>query len=78
MPAQGLRILENRFDGFVRPLFLHSAERFVISENVLRRSSHDAIRIRERCEAGRISFNQFFEIGSPDVGNRETRDCIDT
>jgi hypothetical protein len=78
VPADGLQILHSRFDGFVKPIFLHSIDGFTLPGNVIRRCSHDAIRIRERCEAGQITFDRFLEVGAPGGDGRTTRDYIDT
>lgn len=47
-PSTGVMIADNTFDGYVRPLFLHSIDNVNIRNNILSNSLRDAIPCRAR------------------------------
>jgi len=74
-----LRITNNTFLGYVRPVYLFCLNFFNISNNHFQDSLFDAMRIREVIGEGVIDSNTFFNIGDPSWSeNQQTRDCIDT
>ena len=76
-PATGVLITENTFDGYVRPIFLHSVDNFTIQSNIIKDTLRDAIRLRENDGYGIISGNQFLNIGNG-INSMDTQDAVDT
>ncbi|WP_395341632.1 right-handed parallel beta-helix repeat-containing protein [Ningiella sp. W23] len=77
IPATGIMINDNTFNGYVRPIFLHSTDNVNIRNNILSNSLRDAIRLRENDGYVLISGNQFINVGNG-VQSTETQDAIDT
>ncbi|GAA0854570.1 right-handed parallel beta-helix repeat-containing protein [Aliiglaciecola litoralis] len=77
IPASNIIIQSNTFDGYVRPLFLHSVSNITISNNIISRTLRDAIRLRENNGYVIISNNQFIDIGNG-VNVTDTQDAIDS
>lgn len=77
-PVSGVLISNNVFNGYARPLFMHSIENLTITNNIIRDSAFDAIRLRENDGFVLIDGNQFINIGDPAWVDDQTRDAIDT
>lgn len=85
--VDGVVISNNVFKGYARPLFLHSIKNITISNNIIRDTSYDAIRLRENDGYCLINGNQIINAGMKDVtfdtnGNpvwidAQTRDAVD-
>ena len=75
-PVTGVMISDNTFTGYVRPIFLHSVDNISISNNLIRNTLRDGIRLRENDGFALITGNQFINIG--DGISTETQDAIDT
>ncbi len=76
-PAKGIMVSDNTFTGYVRPIFLHSVDNISISNNIIRDTLRDGIRLRENDGFALITGNQFFNIGDG-VVQTDTQDAIDT
>ncbi len=70
-------VANNLFTGYARPLFLHSIDNITISNNIIRDSYFDAIRLRENDRDALIHGNQFINIGDPSWPDLQTRDAVD-
>jgi hypothetical protein len=77
-PVFGTRIIDNAFQGYSRPVYLHSVVNTIISRNVFKDSNFDAIRLRENDGDTIIEANQFYNVGNPAWPDAQTRDAIDT
>lgn len=75
--VKGVIITGNLFNGYARPIFLLYADHVTISDNIIRDTSYDAIRLRYNDGFVLIDNNQFYNIGvnSPDDG--QTKDALD-
>lgn len=76
-PVAGLMLSDNTFNGYVRPVYLHSVDNFTIQDNIIQHSLRDAVRLRENDGYGLITGNQFVKIGNG-VNSTDTQDAIDT
>lgn len=76
--ASRVKIENNNFRGYTRPILLHCIEGFAIDSNVIADTEFDAIRVRELAGDGAIRNNQFLNIGDPSAVDGQTRDAIDT
>lgn len=77
-PVNGVMISLNMFEGYSRPIFLHSIDNIDISHNLFRDSNFDAIRLRENDGYCKIIGNAFTNIGNPAWLDEQTRDVVDT
>lgn len=73
-----VKITNNRFTGYTRPVYLFCIDRYEISGNYFTDSDFDAIRLRETAGEGIIDNNIFYEVGDQAWPDSQTRDCIDT
>ncbi len=77
IPVNGVTISLNTFEGYSRPVYLHSVDNIDISNNLFRNSNFDAIRLRENDGYCQIIGNRFINIGNPAWPDAQTRDAID-
>lgn len=76
--AQGVLIANNVFEGYARPLYLHSVNNITITGNIIRDTQYDGIRLRENDGFCLIDGNQFINIGNPSWPDNQTRDAVDS
>lgn len=76
--VSGVVISNNVFNGYIRPLHLHSIDNITINHNIIRDTAYDGIRLRENDGFIIINSNQFVNIGNGNWSDSQTRDAIDT
>ncbi len=76
-PVKEIIISKNIFAGnYSRALYLHSAEELIISDNIIKQTLFDGIRLRQRIKKCIISKNIFNNIGTKK--HTDSQDAIDT
>ena len=74
--AKNIKISNNFFKGYSRPVYLHSVENIDISHNTFQDTFYDAIRLRQNTQFCLISSNTFENIGT--VNSTDSQDAVDS